>query len=163
MNTKRKMLITFVELSIHFFYLILFYAISVFLGKSDYLTEILKSIFNPDLTRNLVISLLVTFSLIGMVFCLSIVSSKKLSKPDFIIAEMIFKFGIDYLYFITLSSATIGSIVLFFTSISEGKQIINIIFVTLGFFLSSFILRVVHHSFEANAINNPTDSKIQIK
>jgi hypothetical protein len=159
MSSKNKLLYSLAELLIHFFYLICFYVISAYFGKSTYLNEILKSIFSPDSTRILVISLLITFSFIGFIFCLSIVSNNKIDKYDFKIAEVIFKFGIDYLYFITLTSAALGSIVLFLMPIEKFDTTLNVLFIACGFFLASFCLRIIHHSFEVFS----TEGEINLK
>ena len=156
MNLRNKMLISLSELSIHFLYLVLFYLISVFYGKDNYFPELMKSTFNDETTRNLLTSVLVTFSFIGVVYCLAVVFSKEIKKSDGLYTEIIFKFGIDYLYFIVITIATLSSIV-FFLLLKENLQIFQSIFNMLGAFLISYVLRLIHHNFDGSSIHRSTD------
>lgn len=137
------------EISVHFAYLVLFLMINAYFGSSEFIEKYIVSTLNEDTARNLYVAILTTFSFIGAMFCISIIFSKNNHKLDFIYIQRIFSFGIDFLYFILLSAATIGLLVFILTCYENAPQF-SFLRYFLVLFLASYVLRVVHFNFNLN-------------
>lgn len=138
---------SFLEFSIHFLYLVVFYLIATYFNGYDYLTGIVKAYLSDDIAKNIVITLIVTFAFIGCVFCLSILTVKTIDRDDIKYTSIIFKFGIDFLYFIFISLGTLSCIAFAVALIENTFSTPSLTLCMICFFVC-MILRVLINTFD---------------
>lgn len=139
----------FFEILIHYIYLVLFLLINLYFGNTEFIVKYISSSLSEDAARNFYVAVLTTFCFIGAIFCISVSLSNKSYKLDFMNIQRIFSFGIDFLYFIMISAATMTSIVFVLTLYEDTPHLpIFFDFIILG--LSSYLLKVVHFNFNLN-------------
>ncbi len=140
---------TLQHFSVHFLFIVIFYIISVYFGSSDYFMKTLQSFFNNDLNKSIIISIITTFSIIGLLFTFSVIISKKITTYDFHFFSILFTFGMDNLYFIFLNIGTI-LLTIFFLSIREGSPQFDLILSIFFFFTFSLFVKFACIHFDRN-------------
>ncbi|MFX2258478.1 hypothetical protein V6380_17195, partial [Acinetobacter variabilis] len=93
---KKKWIIPFAELFIHFIFIALFFCLCNFLISEDILLNLISSLYSKYFLEMMVVALLVCFSMAGFWFSLSIIE-KKIHIGDIDVATIILKYGIDYI------------------------------------------------------------------
>ncbi len=138
---------SFLEITVHFLYLVIFYLIAVYFNDSSYLPTVVKAYLSDDTYKNIIIATLVTFSFIGCVCTLSILINDKINDSDVRYMNIVFKFGFDFLYFIFISLAVLASIALF-VSISSSAFNLSSLGLFVFCILFCFMLRIVINTFD---------------